>query len=93
MAQPSGIGTLNWRDAGRGALLAAFTALLTGLYDLISSGSMGWDWTTFKPIVLSSIGAFVAYLLKNLITNNTGQLGKADKETVLVSKEQAAQIK
>lgn len=89
MAQPSGIGTLNWRDIGRGALLAGITALLTALYDaLIAGAGFAFDWVHFKPMVVTGIIAMIGYILKNIGTNNAGQLLKPDQEKILVTKDQ-----
>jgi len=93
MAQPSGIGKINVRDFIRGALLAGFTALVSGIYQAINLDGFAFDWLHFKPIVLSAGSAFVAYIAKNLLTNNVGQIATQDKPTVVVSKEQAEQIK
>lgn len=89
MAQPSGIGTLNWRDAGRSALLAGITAILTALYDALIAGvGFEFDWVHLKPMVVTGVIAMIGYLLKNVFTNNAGQLFQNDKEKILVTKDQ-----
>jgi hypothetical protein len=64
---------LNARDLFKGAVLALLTALITGVYELLQAGA-GLDWVTLKPVVLTSVMALLAYLLKNLFTNTQGEI-------------------
>jgi hypothetical protein len=63
--------SLNWDDFGKGLLVAFITALITGLYNLLQSGA-SFDWITLKPVLIASVGAGVAYILKNLFSNSEG---------------------
>lgn len=66
---------LNAADFIKGLALAVITALVTGLYELIQSGwQLTFDWITFKPIVMATAAAALSYLIKNLMTNSSGQL-------------------
>lgn len=69
--------SLNAQDYLKGFLVAIGTALLTGLYDLLQTNA-AFDWITLKPVVLASVAAGVAYLLKNLFTNSQGQTFKLE---------------
>lgn len=60
---------LNLNDVGKGLIVAFITALLTGFYQIIQSNGV-IDWGTVKPILLTSIGAAISYLLKNYFTNS-----------------------
>ena len=64
---------LNWRDLFKGAVLALISALATGLYELINTGTL-LTWEVLKPVVLVSVMAFVSYLVKNLFTNTQGEI-------------------
>ena len=57
---------LSTKDFVKGIIVAFITALLTGLYNGIEAGTFAFTWIFFKPIVITSIGAMIAYLLKNL---------------------------
>ena len=70
----SGFLKLNARDFAKGLLLAVITAVITGLYELLQSGTFAFDWLTLKPIVIAAVSAALAYLLKNLFTNTEGQI-------------------
>ena len=63
---------LGLKDIVKGLIVAFLTALITGLYQLIQVGPFELNWVTFQPIVLSSVGAALAYLIKNLFTNSEG---------------------
>jgi hypothetical protein len=65
--------TLTARDFFKGLLIAAGTALLTGVYQLLQNGA-AFDWPTLKPVVLATVAAIISYLLKNLFTNSQGQI-------------------
>lgn len=61
----SGPFSLNWRDAGKGAILAAITALLRGVYEALELGGIPTTWIALKPIVMTAAIAFIGYLMKN----------------------------
>lgn len=58
--------TINWRDFIKGLIVAVVTAVLTGLYNIISAGGS----ITVKSVVVPAVLALIAYLLKNLFTNS-----------------------
>lgn len=68
---------LNKFDFLKGAILAAFTSILTYIYTLLESGSMVFDWKLILKIGLLS---FVGYLVKNVLTNNEGKPLKKDAD-------------
>ena len=80
---PSGFGTVQWSDFIKGVGLAVATNALLSIYTLIDSGS--WptkeDW---MDILRTSVAFIISYILKNLLTNNTGQLLKKDEPVVTV---------
>lgn len=67
---------LNVFDLSKGLIVAVFTSVLVILNDTISAGSFAFDWS---HILKTSMAAAVAYLLKQLMTNNQGELLKKDK--------------
>src|SRR6187399_1127886 len=81
---PSGLGTLHINDFLKSLLLAALTNVLLGLYTIVQSGNFPThaDWLV---MLKSTIAIIISYLLKNLGTNNTGQLLKKDEPVVAVS--------
>jgi hypothetical protein len=66
-----------WRDLLKGAVTSALTAAVTSIYTSINSGALpqGNDW---KLIGISAAGAFLAYMLKNGLTNSDGQFAKTE---------------
>jgi len=64
--------SLNWLDLGKGLLVAVIGAILTGIYEAITAGSLTWTWAFFQPIVLTGVAAGIAYLIKNFLTNSNG---------------------
>lgn len=69
---------LQINDLWKGLIVAVATALLTGIYNGIESGTIAFTWIWFKPIVLSSVGAGIAYILKNMLTNSEGKILKGE---------------
>lgn len=70
---------LNLKDFGKGLLVAVLSAVITYLYQAVQNGSLA----TIDPSVLLqvAVGALLAYLLKNLVTNSDGKVlaGEAKK--------------
>lgn len=66
--------SLGLKDLAKGLLVAFLTALITGLYQLVQAGPFALDWATFQPIVMASVGSALAYLIKNLFQNSSGEL-------------------
>lgn len=65
-------------DFWKGLFVAVLTAAITALSNSIATAT---DFASFnwQIIVLSSAGAFVAYITKNLFTNSDGKLLKSEK--------------
>lgn len=80
---PRGIGKLQWSDFLKSVGLAVATNALMSLYTLINSGS--WptkeDW---MDILQTSVAFMISYIVKNLLTNNVGQMLKKDEPVVMV---------
>lgn len=57
--------SLGWRDFLRGLVIAVLTPAVTIITDSLDRGEFNLNW---RLIVLSSLGGFLAYLLKNLVT-------------------------
>ena len=63
---------LSWQDFFKGLILAVITAVLTGIMQGLNAGSFDW-----KAIGTMALTALIAYLLKNLGTDEEGKfLGK-----------------
>ena len=65
--------SLNWMDLLKGLLVAVIGAILTGIYEAITAGSLTWTWAFFQPIVLTGVAAGIAYLIKNFLSNSSGE--------------------
>lgn len=63
---------LNWKDLLKGLVVSVFMAVLTFIYNVLLEGN------TFeiKEILIIALGAGIAYLSKNLLTNDSGDLLK-----------------
>jgi hypothetical protein len=71
----SSIFTLDNKDFIKGLLVAVLSAVITILYNTIESGSLTFDWKAIGTMALTSA---LGYILKNLLTNSTGQFLKKD---------------
>lgn len=80
---PKGLGSIHISDFWKGLILAALTNVLLSLYAIINTGTFPThaDWIDMLRATLAII---IAYLLKNLGTNNVGELFKEDKPIVHV---------
>lgn len=58
-------GKLDWRDYGKGALVAVITAILTFIQNSLEAGQFTLN---FKTIAITASTALIAYLLKNVFT-------------------------
>lgn len=90
---PKGLGTVKfWSDLGKGAFLAVVTNVLLSLYTIINSGNFPThdEWMT---MIKSTLAILIAYFIKNLSTNNVGQLFTQDKAVVPVEKEHYQELK
>ena len=70
---------LDLKDLLKGAIVAVVTALLTGLYELITAGG-DLTWLNLKPVLLTSLAALISYLLKNMFTNSDGEILSREKQ-------------
>lgn len=64
---------LNILDLAKGLVVAVLTSVLVIVRDTVSAGSLNFDWTA---ILQTGLLSAVAYLLKNLFTNQNGELLK-----------------
>ena len=83
---PKGLGQIHLNDFWKSLLLAALSNILIGIYAIIQTGAFP---TKADLIVMtkSTIAIIISYILKNLGTNNVGQILKPDQPTVRVSSE------
>ena len=61
--------TLNQSDLVKGGILAVLTAALTYIYGIVQTGSFSIDYNVLATSVIS---ALLAYLIKNLGTDQNG---------------------
>lgn len=83
---PKGLGKIQLNDFWKSLLLAALSNVLLSLYSIINTGAFP---TQVDLIVMakSTVAIIISYILKNLGTNNVGQLLKPDQPTVKVGAE------
>lgn len=74
----STFGKIDGSDLLKGLLVAVLTAFVTGLYNGIQAGTFELTWLFIKPIVLSSVGAGLAYVIKNWLTNSEDKFLKTE---------------
>ena len=80
---PKGLGSIQISDFWKSLFLAAIVNVLLGLYPIISSGQ--WPTTTdLQAMAKSTVAIIIGYLIKNLSTNNVGQILTKDKPTINV---------
>lgn len=70
--------SLEIKDALRSFLLAVIGTILMGVYKIIEQGAFPVTWAEWKPIVLTGIGAGIAYIIKNWLTNSDDKLLKKE---------------
>lgn len=68
---------INLKDLGKGFIVAALTAVVTGVYTSIQSGTLP-DLATLKTIGMTALLAGISYLCKNLLTNSNDELLKKE---------------
>ena len=69
--------TLNLKDFLRGILIAFLAAVITGIINILDTGSI-FTWETLRPVLISGVSAALSYLLKCLATNSQDQLLKRE---------------
>lgn len=88
---PHGLGKLHISDFWKSLFLAAIVNLLLGIYPIINSGS--WPTLTdFQDMLKSTVAIIIAYLIKNLSTNNVGQILTKDKPVITVPMEDVKEL-
>lgn len=68
---------LNARDLAKGILLAFITAIVTAVTQTVSNGGLP-TLPQLKGAALVGLSAAIAYLIKNLLTNNEDEFFKKD---------------
>lgn len=67
--------SLNKADLLKGFVVAFAMVLLSGIYSYLSATPPTFPtWEQLQTISLSGLGAGIAYLLKNLFTNSSGEI-------------------
>lgn len=67
--------TLNKIDFVKGLVIAILTSAITIIYNTVQTGTLVFDW---KAIYTAAASAALAYILKNLLTNNNDEFLKKD---------------
>lgn len=62
---------LNSTDFIKGLVMAVLSTVITIVYQTVEAGSLTFDW---KSIGTMALTAALAYIMKNLFTNSTGNL-------------------
>ena len=68
-----GLFSVGTKDFLKGLILAVITAVITIVYTSVQAGSLTFDW---KVIGTTALSAALAYITKNLLTNNKDQFLK-----------------
>jgi hypothetical protein len=69
--------TLDLKDFLRGLLIAFLTAVISGIIELLDTGTV-FTWLTLKPVLIAGVSGALAYLLKCLMTNSQDQMFKRE---------------
>jgi hypothetical protein len=80
---PHGYGKIQLSDFWKSLFLAAIVNILLGIYPIVSAG----HWPTvvdLQSMVKSTVAIIIGYLIKNLSTNNVGEILTKDKPVVSV---------
>lgn len=67
----SGIFKLGWRDLVKGAIVSVVTSVLSMVLGALNKG----ETLDGKKIVIVALSTFIAYLLKQFVTDENGKLG------------------
>ena len=79
MKNKSGFLSLSMKDVVKGFIMAVISALLTGIYTSIQAGMFPPDTDGWKSMGIVALGAGVAYIIKNWLTNSDDQFLKKDE--------------
>ena len=71
--------SLNGKDLLKGFVVAVSMSVLTGVYAAIEGGNFAFTWAFFQPVLITGLGAGIAYLIKNLFTNSNDEILKSEK--------------
>lgn len=66
-------GTINWRDIVHSLIIAVSTPIVLGLIEVFNGGVLP-DWATLKLLLISGIGAGLAYIAKQFLTSEHGTI-------------------
>ena len=67
---------LDSTDFIKGLIMAVLSTVITVVYQTVEAGSLTFDWKAIGTMALTSA---LAYIMKNLFTNSTGQLFGKEK--------------
>ena len=73
--------SLNKKDVIKTIILIFIQAFLTGIYQLLTAGTI-LTWESLKPVIMTSIAAAIGYLLKNVFTNSNGEFLRREPDTL-----------
>lgn len=77
MKRNSKLFSLNIADISRGLLIAVLTPVFTTVLQSLNSGSIVLN---FKSIGVSALAGGMAYILKNFLSNSSGQILGSEKK-------------
>jgi len=69
--------TLDAKDIVKAIILTFITALLSGIYQLLQTGTL-LTGESLKPVLMTSIASVIGYLLKNVFTNSNDEFLKSE---------------
>ena len=69
--------SLDAKDFFRGLFIAFLTAIITGVINILDTGTV-FTWITLKPVLIAGVSAALSYLLKCLMTNSQDQMFKRE---------------
>jgi hypothetical protein len=72
---------LNLKDVIKGFVLAVITSVVAAIYQIVQEGNLP-ELPQLKTIALAGLAAGIAYLMKNLFSNNNGDFAKKDGQVV-----------
>lgn len=60
--------TINWKDFGRGLIIAVGTAIFPIIMQSLNQNELVFNW---KLIATTGLGAFITYMTKSFFTDDT----------------------
>jgi hypothetical protein len=75
----SNFGKLDWKDLGKGLIIAVLTVIFSSLITTLEAGILP-KWAEISTALIAGLAAGLAYLLKNLVTNSDNKLIKTEKK-------------